>query len=254
MKKILVVVLALSLILTSSISTASACAMSTMAVAVSDGGGSSRNSNSTNQNASTGGVNQNVTVQGDGNAVNVKQVVVKPGESHTTYRTTVNNVTVVQVVEPIPEQPHPDYGKMKKTITIYGEAFIMMLTERLAKEGWTILWSVDTTKTHNWVVSVTFIKGNLRISGYKLMYYTSMHETYTVALSTAYHAGWKVADYPSSQIVFQGLTEEYAISNIIVWLHCFELNINTMTATCGCCTNCNCHGACHAGCGCGCSD
>lgn len=257
MKKILVVALVMSLLLGCTVAPASACMVTQplVAVAVNDGGsGSGRNSssntNTTTQTASSGGINQNATVQGDGNAVNIRQTVNRAGDSYTVHQNTtvVNNTTIIQVVEPQPEPPRPDYAKMKETIAIYGSAFIDVLSTRLHAEGWTLLWSVDTVQTHNYVLSVSFISTNLTLK-YKLMYYTADAEHYTVALSTAYHQGWRIADYPASEIVFRGLSEAEAIEMIINWL--FIHTEISVTPACSCCAHCTCNGACGTGCSCG---
>ena len=251
MKKLLVVALVAALSLSLFATPASACVRDNIMVAVSDSGGSaartnnSRNSNSTNQTASSGGVNQNATVTGDNNAVNIRQVVNNGGGTYYTTNQTVNNTTViqvVQVVEPAP-QPHPDYEKMKKTIAIYGEAFMAVLSEHLSAEGWSIVYSVENVMTHNWVVSIKLFKGDVMITGYKILYYSSDGETYVVALTTAYHEGMRIKEYPESQIIFRGASEEVAIANIMVWLHTFivstEITVTTGTG-CHCCAECSC--------------
>ena len=240
MKKALVVVLAITLLLGSITSASASCTVQPTTLAMSDGGGStSRNTNTTKQ---TGGVNQSATVQGNDNAVNIKQVV-NAGDSYTTYRhTTVNNVTVVQVVEPTPA-PHVDYSKLKATITVYGEAFLEELSRQLCCCGWKIITSVETVQTHNYVVSIKFVHVSSGfISGsYKLLFYTVDHESYTVALSTAYHAGWRIKDYPESQIIFRGCDEIAAIENIKIWIEIvFGCKITSTGTGCHCCPNCNC--------------
>lgn len=247
MKKLLVLALVAALSL-SLIAPAHACVRDDFMVALSDSGSSthtnnSTNTNRTNQTASSGGVNQNATVQGNNNTVNIKQSVNNGGNSYTTNQTVVNNKTViqvVQVVEPKP-QPHPDYEKMKKMIAIYGEAFMAVLSERLSAEGWSIIYSVDTVQTHNWVASIKIFKGEIMISGYKLLYYSSNGEDYIVALTSAYHKGVKVADYPESQVIFRGASEEVAITNIIAWLRIFVSSTNiSVTTGCNCCPECDC--------------
>jgi hypothetical protein len=262
MKKLVVVATLLALLL-SSITTASAsCTLQPTMVAVSDGGGTSRsnNTNNTNQNASNGGVNQNATVQGNGNAVNIRQTVNRAGDSYSNHYSTTNvtNVTVVQVVEPAPEPQHPNYDKLKAIIAVYGEAFIARLNSHMEKYGWGMILSVETVQTHNYVCTVKFTHESGFISEtYKILYYTQDHESYCVALTTAYHSGWRVKDYPGSQVIFLAASEDVAISNIMLWLKIsFEssLSIANHGYACGCCPNCSCHGTCHEGCGCGCSD
>ena len=261
MKKTLVITLALILLLGSIATPASACVtvQPMTAVAVDDGGSgrstakttsSGSNSNTTTQTASSGGVNQNATVQGDGNAVNIRQTVNKASDNYVVHQnTTVNNTTIIQVVECEPESPHPDYQKMKEVISVYGNAFIKVLANRLHDEGWTLIWSVNIVQTHNCVFGLTFISAGLTISNYKLLYYTGDGEHYAIALTTAYHAGWRVADYPTSEIVFRGLSEADAIEMILNWLF-VQVEISTAPA-CSCCAHCTCNGACGAGCSCG---
>ena len=274
MKKLLAIIGALVL-LTCAIAPASAACM-VQPLVLNDGGsshnntaagtgnknGASANSNNNAQVATNGGVNQNAVVQGNGNNVVVDQTVNQGGDTHhyhnqTVVHETVNevtNVTIIQVVEPEPEPPKPDYGKMKKTIAMYAEAFLVTLRENLAGEDWQVLYSVEVNQTHNYVVTVQFIKGNLTVSGYKLLYYTATHEAYTVALTTAYYRNTKIAEYPASRVLFRGASEEMAIMNILVWLHSLEIT-TSVTATdasaCSCCAGCTCNGACGAGCGCG---
>ena len=192
MKKILVLVIAMVIIVCGVMPASAACMIHP--VAMSDGGGSnsrSNNTSTTTQTASGSGVNQSVIVQGNGDAVNVQQVVNGGGDKHYHYdqsTTVVNEITEITIIQEVPmpeEAPKPDYNKMKETIAVYGNAFIEVLRERLRSEGWVLLWSVDVTQTHNYVMNVTFVHDSgVVLDGYKVQYYSRDGEHYEVALTT----------------------------------------------------------------------
>lgn len=253
MRKILVLTLVLALCIGCTVTPASAaCALNPVAVAVNDGGSTtSRNRNTTTQTASGGGVNQNATVQGNNNAVNIDQRVNYNDSGkhyHNHNQTVINNTTIIQQIVVEPEE-RINYEKVREKTRVYAEAFLVVLAERLYAEGWSLVWSIEVEQTHNCVISVAFARKGLVVDGYKLLYYTSDLEHYRVALSTDYHAGWRIADYPASQIIFRGLSETDAISMIINWLY-IQTDV-IVTSTTGCCSGCSCNGDCGTLCGCG---
>lgn len=209
-----------------------------------------------------GNVAQSAVVANATTAVTVTQTVNAGAENHYHY-----NYVVVAPAEPEPEpEPASNWPAIEAAqnrIRIFNDAFIGVVGHRLTAAGWTNIIVPGIIKSHIVVneVAAMSVSGTTTVvvTGYKLLYYSSNGEDYVVALTTAYHEGMRVADYPPSELIFDGQGEDEAFALLLEWLSGFNLTATasftatTQAARCTCCANCSCAGACHPGCGCDCA-